>query len=148
MSTEFEIAGNTYRIGKLSTFTQLHVSRRMAPLIPKLIPVFVKLFKDGALTKDLNGLAEILPPLADGIATMSDEDSEYVIGNCLSVVQRSHVNGWTAVWDSQNKACMFDDIDLGVILQLVMRVIQSSLGSFISGLLMSQASGPRSGQDG
>ncbi len=140
--TEFDLAGNTYRFGKMTAFQQFHVSRRIAPIIPTLVPVFVKISQDGNLLADLPGLAEVLQPFADGLAAMSDEASEYVMSNCLSVVQRKHSNGWTAVWNSNAKVCMFDDMDLGTIIQIVVRVIQDSLGPFIQGLLTSQTSDP------
>lgn len=146
--TEFEIAGQKYRMGKMNAFMQMHVSRRIAPIIPTLIPIFVKISNDGGITKDLDGLAAVMTPFADGIANMSDEASEYVISNCLSVVQREHANGWRPVWSNQNKVCMFEDMDLRVLIQICMRVIQDSLGPFIQGLLMSQASGPNSTQAG
>ena len=145
---EFELGGNTYRVGKLSAFQQFHVSRRIAPIIPTLVPVFVKIARDGGATEDLNGLAEVMTPFAEGIAAMSDETSEYVFATCLSAIQRKHTNGWASVWNGQSNLCMFDDMDLGVMIQLVVRVIQDSLGPFISGLLMSQPSSPTSTQNG
>ena len=146
--TEFEVGGQTYRIGKLDAFRQFHVSRRIAPIIPTLVPVFVKLAREGSLTNDIAGLSELLVPFAEGIANMSDEASEYLIANCLSVVQRKNATGWAQVWNTQGKVCMFDDMDLGIIMQLVMKVIQDSLGPFIQGLLTSQASGPQALQAG
>lgn len=145
---EFEINGQTYRATRLDAFRQFHVSRRIAPIIPTLIPVFVKLAREGSLSEDISGLSELLVPFADGIANMSDEVSEYVLANCLSVVQRKNGTNWASVWNANAKACMFDDMDLGVLMQLVIKVIQDSLGPFIQGLLMSQASGPQAIQAG
>jgi len=135
---EFELQGNQYRAGKLDAFAQLHVSRRIAPLIPALIPVFVRVAK-GGLTKDLAGLAEIIKPFADGLAAMDDESAEFVITTCLSVVKRQATgNNWAPVWSKSGKCSMFDDIDLGAMIPLVVRVIQDSLGPFIQGMLTSQ----------
>lgn len=142
--TEFELNGQTYRMGKLNAFAQFHVSRRIAPIIPTLVPVFMKLSKDGSLTDDLGSLAEVLGPFADGIAAMTDEASEYVIGNCLSVIQRQNGSLWAPVWNAQNRVCMFDDIELITMIQLVVRVIQQSLGPFMAGLLMTPESDPAS----
>ena len=135
---EFELQGNTYRAGKLDAFKQFHVSRKIAPILPTLIPVFVSLSRDNKLTEDLGAFSELLTPFADGIANMSDEASEYVIATCLSVVSRRQENDtWAKVWSGGG--CMFDDMDLGVIIQIIIKVIQDSLGPFIQGLLMSQA---------
>lgn len=139
---EFTIGDKNFTAGKLDAFKQLHVSRRIAPIIPTLVPIFVKIAKDGAM-KDLAGLAELLVPFADGLAGLSDETSEYVISTCLSVVKRQAQGGnWTPVWSQQAKACMFDDMDLGDLIQISIKVIQDSLGPFIRGLLTSQMGSP------
>lgn len=141
--TEFEINGQTYRTGKLDAFKQFHLSRKIAPIIPTLIPIFVKLAAEGdkALTNDLSSVAGILEPFTTGIAEMSDETAEYVIATALSVVSRNQQGMWTTVWNSSSHVCMFDDMDLGVILRIVFRVIQDNLGPFIQGLLTNQQSG-------
>lgn len=134
---EIELSGQTYRTGKLDVMRQFHLSRRLAPIIPPLIPVFVKL-KAGGLEQDLLGFAGVLGPFADGLSAMSDEDSEYIIGTCLGVVQRKSGKTWAAVWDVGGKVCMFDDMELPDMIQLTLRVIQDNLGPFISGILTSQ----------
>lgn len=133
--TEFEMAGVQYRIGKLDAFKQFHVSRKIAPLIPTLVPVFVKLSQSGKLTDDLSSLSEVLQPFADGIAAMSDNDAEYVLGTCLSVVRRKSGDTWAPIWHSDKSVCMFDDIDMGGMISIAVRVIQESLGPFIAGML-------------
>lgn len=132
---EFDIGGQKYRMKKMDAFKQFHVSRRIAPIIPTLIPIFVKLSKDGSLLSDFSGLAEVLTPFADGLSNLSDEASEYVVSSCLSVVQREHGKVWADVWSVSGNVCMFDDMDLGAMIQVVIRVIQENLGPFIRGLL-------------
>lgn len=140
---EFEINGIKYRISKLDAFKQFHVTRKIAPIVPTLIPIFVRFTADKKLSDDIGALSELLGPFADGIAEMSDEASEYVIATCLGACQRSTgPNGWTAVWSKQANQCMFDDMDLGAIMQVVIKVVQDSLGPFIQGLLTSQQSNP------
>jgi hypothetical protein len=139
--SEFELNGHEYRIGKLTALQQFHVSRKISPLIPPLIPVFMKVKKAGSLTGDLGSLTEVLQPFADGLAGMSDEASEYVIGTCLSVLKRKDPQSghWTAVWNQSGKVFMFADLnDLSGTIPLVTRVIMDSLGPFIHGLLTRQ----------
>jgi hypothetical protein len=136
---EFELSGNTYRAGKMDAFKQFHVSRKIAPIVPTLIPIFVRLSKDKKLTEDLGAFSELLGPFAEGLAGMSDADSEYIIATCLAVVSRESNGNWAAVWNKGANSCMFDDMDLGVMMQIVIKVVQDSLGPFIQGLLMSQA---------
>lgn len=138
---EIELNGQTYRIGKLNAMTQFHVSRRIAPLIPTLVPVFVQLSKEG-LAGDLGRFGEALGPFAEGISEMDDAASEYVLSNCLSVVHRQNGQGWAPIWSKAHNACMFEDIDLSVMLNLAVRVIQDSLAPFIKGLLTSQQGSP------
>lgn len=141
--TEFEINGLGFRMGKLDAFRQFHLSRKIAPIIPTLIPVFVQISKgEGSLIDRLGDVAKLLEPFAEGLARMSDEDSEYVLTACLSVVQRNVGGKWAPIWSTQARACMFDDLDLGVLMQIAIKVIQDSLGPFIRGLLTSQQDSP------
>lgn len=133
---ELELGGQTYRIGKLDAFKQFHVSRKIAPIIPTLIPIFVRISQDATLTDNLVDMAELLTPFAEGVASMSDESSEYVLATCLSVVQRKTGKAYAPVFS--NGVAMFDDMDVGVMIQLSVQVIQDNLGSFIAGLLTSQ----------
>lgn len=43
MALEIDLNGHRYSIGKLSAKQQFHMSRRIAPIVPTLIPVFVRL---------------------------------------------------------------------------------------------------------
>ena len=141
--TELELSGQAYRVGKLDAMRQFHVSRRIAPIIPTLAPVFVKIAQDGSVTKDVSIVLHLLEPFGQALSDMSDEASEYVMSTCLSVVQRRTMqNTWAPVWSAQAKSCMFDDMDLSVLMQLALRVITDSLGPFIAGLLTSQQAAP------
>lgn len=140
---EFEINGIKYRISKLDAFKQFHVTRKIAPIVPTLIPIFVRISANKNISDDIGALSELLGPFADGIANMSDEASEYVIATCLGACQRNTgANNWAAVWNKQAGQCMFDDMDLGAIMQVVLKVVQDSLGPFIQGLLTSQQGNP------
>lgn len=146
--TEFEMDGHLYRIGRLTAYEQFHVSRKVAPLIPPLIPVFMQLAKaQGALAKggnaeDVSVLATLFQPFADGFAKLPDEAAEYVIATCLAVVRRQNEkNDWVAIWSKNGRVMMFDELNnLSVMLRLVLRVIKDSLGDFLSGLLSGQES--------
>lgn len=137
---EVVINGQQYRFGKLDAFKQFHVSRKIAPVVPTLIPVFTEIASRGdGFLSDTNRLAETLLPFAEAIADMDDAKTEYVLATCLAVCQRNTGNAWASVWNAQANVCMFDDMDMSVILPLVVHVIKDSLGSFINGLLTAQA---------
>ncbi|GAA5786140.1 phage tail assembly chaperone [Chitiniphilus shinanonensis] len=144
---EFEINGKQYRSGKLDAMKQFHVSRRVAPILPTLLPIFLKLAGvhrgdsgNGGASSAIEIVAELAGPFADGLAAMSDQDAEYIIGTCLSVVSRQQGSAWAPVWSGTQNTLMFDDMDLGVMLPIVVHVIRDNLGNFIQGLLTSQLS--------
>lgn len=155
--TEFEINGELYRSGKLDTFKQLHVSRKIAPLVPKVLPAFAAIAKakraEGAVlgdalndarnlvVQDIDLIAKAIEPVTNVMAEMSDADVEYLFANCLAVVQRKQGKDWAPVW--RNDSLMFDDIELPQMTQIAMKVIWDNLGPFIQGLLAKQgASNP------
>lgn len=132
---EFEIKGQKYKAAKLSAFQQLHVSRKLAPIIPKLLPAFViiagKEESDHVAVEELGSMADALAPAAQALAEMTEADAEFVYGTCMSVVSRLQGNVWSNIWNVQSKTSMFDDIDLSVMTQIVFNVIGDSLGNFI-----------------
>ncbi|MFJ4349467.1 phage tail assembly chaperone [Pseudomonas sp. NPDC089428] len=140
--TEFEINGITYRIGKMTVFQQFHLERKVAPLIPKLVPVFLKLqgaAQEGKsanpLTGDLSATVDMLSPFMDAIASMEDDQAEFILGTSLSVVSRKQGEVWSPVWSSRGNVAMFDDIDMNDMLKMTYRVILEALGPFIKGML-------------
>ncbi|KVV49728.1 hypothetical protein WK90_01530 [Burkholderia cepacia] len=46
MTTEVQLNSVRYAIGKLSAMQQFHVSRRIAPIIPPMIPVLMKFYAE------------------------------------------------------------------------------------------------------
>lgn len=143
--TEFELDGHDYRIGKLSAFDQFHLSRKIAPLIPPLIPVFVQLSKTGGLVDNFTQLPALLQPFADGLSTMSDTAAEAILNTCLGVLSRKADVGelYIKIWHKDKKVFMFEDLNsMESTIPLVIRVIQDSLGPFIQGLLSNQVKTP------
>lgn len=123
--TEVTVGTHTYQIGKLDAFAQLHVMRRMAPLLTGLQSIS-ELQLDSALPTILKSLAE-----------MEDADVEYIMTKCLAVVRRKVPGGThtlVPVWNAQAKRPQFDDLELAQLLQLVGQVIMGNLGGFLGGL--------------
>lgn len=151
---EIILGGNLYRIGKLIPFDQLHLTRKLAPLVPELVPAFVRIKKmvgeppaDGGEAPKMNldqvaDIAQLLGPFTAALAGLSNEDTEYITGLCMGVVQRQSGNAWAAVWNKDAKAFMFQDIELDTMLLLLVRVIMANLGNFIRGLLTSPELAP------
>lgn len=121
---EFEISGQTYECGKMDAFKQFHVSRRLAPVFGGLASSASKASAD---------FSQFLQPIAEAVAHMPDADCDYVLQACLSVTRRKQESGWANVYNVQAKAMMFQDIDLGAMLQITAKVIQDNLGGFFQG---------------
>ncbi|VVD75675.1 hypothetical protein PAQ31011_00859 [Pandoraea aquatica] len=159
MPSDIEIRQVKYRIGKLSAMKQLHVSRKIAPLVPALLPIMLELASPKGDTPVQAGAGNVtqaagsdgsallsqprlLQPFADGLASLPDDQAEYVIGECLAVVQRFQGNAWFSIWSPAAKLPIYDDIDLSIMIELSVKVIADSLGPFIAGWLTSPASHP------
>lgn len=131
---EFEIGGHTYKARKMDAMTQLHVTRRLSPLIGA--------FKD-ALPKREEGqglsLMDVqIAPLASALSGMPDDVVDYVISNTLSLVQRKMDGdrGWAPVWTPVAKRPMFDDIGMIDMLSICIRVVLDNIGPFSLGDLL------------
>lgn len=142
-----QIGQHNYDIGHLNALDQLHVSRKIAPIVPTIMPILTEMSKGGIhklidqleLVEsgdtsqleniELGGLSNALAPLMEAFASMPEDDVNYVTHKCLSVVKR---NG-AAVCRGQS--IMFDDLGMEHILPLTIAVIRQNLGNFIQGLL-------------
>jgi hypothetical protein len=134
MAEPVTIAGHAYAIGRLDPRKQFHIARRLAPIMEGL----VGLLSSGSSISPETALG----PIARQIAGMPDADVDYIISNCLAVCSREstvHGAGWSPVQISNGKL-MFEDIDMGAMLQLVAAVVQENLGDFFAGLGRTSAS--------
>jgi hypothetical protein len=134
----FTLGEHHYRSGKLNLFQQVHVVRRLVPVMGPLVR-FAEL-QSIEPTDDPNEALErqmqIVVPFFEAFAKMSDEDVNYVLATCLGVVARQQGgNGtqpqlWADVWNAQARRLMFDDIDMPVAIQICWNVIQDNLSGF------------------
>ena len=142
-----ELNGHEYVIGRLNALDQLHVSRKIAPIIPNIMPILTEVAKgdlekviesieadENAELGGLEPLAKALEPFMEAIAKMPEDDVNYVIHKCLSVVKR---NGAAVC---RGESIMFDDLDMNHLLPLTVAVIRTNLGNFIQGLLTKASS--------
>lgn len=141
------IGGHDYTIGRLNALDQLHVSRKIAPIVPNIMPILTEVAKgdlekviesiesdENAELGGLEPLAKALEPFMEAIAKMPEDDVNYVIHKCLSVVKR---NGSVVC---RGESIMFDDLDMNHLLPLTVAVIRTNLGNFIQGLLTKASS--------
>jgi hypothetical protein len=145
MILEFEMDGRDFRAEKLSAMKQLHLSRRVAPLLPPLSPLIVEAQKRLDKTKqtktfgvdDIMALVDLAQPFADAIAAMEDKDAEKIFLLTLTSVKvRTSDTAWMPLWiEGANRPSMIELEDLGALLPIVIRVIVHNLGNFINALL-------------
>lgn len=139
---QFELNGHQYQSGKLDAFKQFHVARRLAPLLSGVSAAL----KDGiappaqaegttpdaAVPGPKVEFADFLEPMADALAHMPDADCDYVLFTCLSVVQRQQGSGWAKLVAQGSRSMMFEDIDMGEMIGITLKVIQENIGSFFA----------------
>lgn len=117
---EIEISGHSYRLGKLDAMSQFHVTRRLGGVL-------------AAIRSGSEG-GDILAILMQAIGELSDADTEYVIGKCLSGCMRRQEGdaGWAPVF--RHGQMMFADIAMPDMLRLTWATLQANLSDFFTGL--------------
>jgi hypothetical protein len=146
-SDRHEVFGHSYSFGSLNAMQQFHVMRRLYAVSAGLGEGFSKLQEKGgakALEEQVTNpeatrsvdLLEIMGPLLRAVGQMSDEDVEYVINTCLSVVEREIPGGtgWAKVMP-QPGMIMFQDIKMPQMLALVWWTLRGNLSGFFLDLL-------------
>lgn len=134
---EFEIGGHSYKAGRLDAMTQLHVVRRLAPILTTLRSVAEEgaagsMAPEAALQRAVEALGEV-----------SDNSVEYVIARCMERVQRKIEGdrGWAPAWNKAAGRPQFDDIGGFHLLTIASRVVMNELGPFFEGLASSLTGG-------
>lgn len=106
--------GREYRIDRLDAIRQLHVARRLAPLVAN----------------------DSILDLARAMAEMSQENADYVIGTCLDVVQFKQVINNHETWHPlRGRGVLMAELDGKELLELVVKVAQEHFQNFFEGLV-------------
>lgn len=154
---QIDLGEHTYSIDKLDVMRQFHVARRLAPAVwalarsagsvlagalPEGVPMTfenvvkgLKGLEDGAL---MGAVVSAAGPLVDVFAHMSNEDSQYIINECLSVCSRKvGETGWQVAY-VEGSGFVFHDMTLPEMMQLVFAAIRHNLGNFMPALATPQ----------
>lgn len=145
MSTIVKVEGRNYRIGKLGAFPALHVVRRLAPAFAQVAGITNKLGTDSKANipeEDLSEeekqkrtevfLQKLLGPLAEIIAAMTDETAEYIIWNCLEVVDCEEAPGaYSKLKVPGKKTLMYPDLGFPEMIELTKAVLEENLSGFL-----------------
>ncbi len=118
------------RISKVDAFTQFHVARRILPLFASISAGDLKSLA-GAGKPDGDN---VIMALGNAVASMKDEDSDYILKTCLSAVEISqgkNPNGSTLFSQVMvNGVLMFDKLDLMSMIMMAWEVIKYNGGNF------------------
>lgn len=110
---EFEVAGQAYRSGKIAARTQFHVIRRLAPMTDAM---FGLMGADGVNPERVSAFAR-------AIGELDDAAVDYVLDQCLAVVERRQGQGWAKIMASDGKTLMFQDVDMVVQIDILRHVL-------------------------
>jgi hypothetical protein len=143
--SEFVVKEQTYRAGALSARDQFHIVRRLAPFLSSLAPALgnidIKGFREAKAAGEdpkeaikMDDLAKILPALGNALASMSDEQADYVIFGLLKVVVRKEANGlgWPSI--TNGNVLQYADIDMMSMLAIAAQVLMANAGGFFDAL--------------
>jgi len=136
----FESSGKHYRVGRLDIFDQVHIVRKLMPVIAsgldsKMLEN-VKSFDDLKEFSISALLRSMAIPFSLAIAHMDKESVEFVLRTCLSVCERREDAGngnynWAAV-QAANGRMMYNDIELLDVFRIVSEVVRVNLASFFA----------------
>lgn len=136
---ELKVAGELYQVGKLNAMQQLHVTRRLGPTLI-VLGISMEMLKKG-MKIDMDDLVASAGPVMEFVSKMSDEDFNYVVFTCLSVVKRQSAGAWAEVTTKgAEPRFMFADMEMGETIRLVVEVLRDNLGNFLKGLDEEQTS--------
>lgn len=115
---EFEVGGQLYSAARLDAFTQLHVGRRLAPLMAYV----------SAQGGKFNAITEAL-----SLAQQADVD--FIVREALRVVKRRSGDGWAPVYNVSGGKMAFEDIDGVQLLEIAGNALQGDILPFFAGLV-------------
>lgn len=138
--TDFSIGEVKYQAAKLNARRQFHVVRRLLPALSGLMSAgeLAELAKGGDKT-----MSALLEPFARAVGGMSDQDADFIIDTCLSVVSRQQPGGGWAPLLAQGGGIMFDDVDLAGLLRISFEVLKDNLSGFFGALQQMSPSAPQ-----
>lgn len=127
---DFMVSGHMYRIGALDAFKQLHVARRLAPLLTSIGEQFAAAPTSASEAEADEWMMGALGPVAKVVSCMSDEDVNYVLHACLMVCLRQQPDERWARVSTNGKDLMFSDMDMDVLLRIAAETVKGNLGDF------------------
>ena len=129
--SQITVKANVYECGKLNCLAQLHVTRRLGPMLV-VAGISVEMLRSG-MKIALDDLVQMAGPVMEMMSRMPEEDVDYIIFTCLNVVTRQSGTAFARV-TTKERQIMFDDMDLIVLVRVVCEVLKENLGNFLTEL--------------
>lgn len=134
MDKDFSIGQRQFKLGKINALKQFHIVRRIAPILAELAPNLKGMAKLSTTNSEdqMEAAAQFLAPIMVGISKLSDKDSELVLFGLLESIemkQDEHGN-WAKI--ARDGQLLFENIDLGVLMQAAGRAFMYNLSSFFA----------------
>lgn len=136
---DFEISGQKFKLNKINAFKQFHIVRRIAPILSELLPAMASISKfmgsETGLSESekFEQIAAFASPILDGLAKLSDEDSNKVLLGLLEAVEMQQSTGnWARL--SNGTQLMFENLELPVMLQCAGRAFAYNMAGFFNAL--------------
>jgi hypothetical protein len=137
MATEATIDGKTFEIGKLNAFEQLHVFRRVMPIMK---PVLQVMRTPGGVNQ-----LDMVMAMSETLSTLPDEQLDYVINKCLSVIRVKDDARGMSFPVMRGATMMYQDFDMPQLLRLTWEVLMENFQPFFKGLLVAPSKGEAAG---
>lgn len=147
MPMDFVIESRPFRAERLNAKQQFHLSRKLAPLLPALAPLIMKLAAaaaeaekqglDGLMAADVMTFMDDAVPFAEALASMKDTDADAIFEMTLtSVKTETAPNVWMPLWIMGATATPVIELnDFAKLLPIILKVLTLNLGNFIAGFL-------------
>lgn len=150
---EFDVGQDKFQATKLDAMTQGKLLKRVLPLIPPLVPLYLAIpDKEPEATPaegepvapskkddepvDVAKIMKLAGPFADSLGSLKDEDFEWILNTCLANVKLLQEDKFMSFWNRQAKQCMFKDReDISIFLPIVVHVIVENLSRFFSAMV-------------
>ncbi len=137
---EFSIKNHSYCTRRMSAFQQLHIARRLLPILAK-IPDMIGFGLEDIIQKPKTAIAGVvanigrinLDAIAETFARLEQGDVDYILNACLDSVQIKDPKGtrWARV--REKGVLMYDHIGMREMLGIAVNVIKDNLGDFFDG---------------
>ena len=137
--SEFSVGEHNYRVKKLGPLEQLHVFRRVTPL---LVPIHAAIKGKRVAGLD-NGSAMLMDMAMEAtseLSSLSDEHLDYVMLKCLGTVEIKAPTGEFLPMTVRG-TLMYQQLTLPELLQIVWVVLLENFSPFFSGLLAGLSKG-------